>query len=144
MNRWLNADLIANVARKIRQSVVVKILEHAQRDAPHECCGLLVGTSGLIEQAVPARNLRSSATRYLVDPVDHFAAIRDARRAGLKVVGAYHSHPVGLAIPSPTDVSEATYPEYVYVIAAPDSDENVAAYRIREKGFDPIKLEVVS
>jgi proteasome lid subunit RPN8/RPN11 len=144
MHRWLNDDLISTVARKIRKHVVVKILEHAKSEAPHECCGLLVGTPRLIEQAVPARNLRSSATRYLVDPVDHFAAIRYARRAGLKVVGAYHSHPVGLPIPSPTDVNEATYPEYLYLIAAPNSDENVAAYRLGKEGLDPIKLEVVS
>ena len=99
------------------------ILDHARRALPDECCGLLIGAASDRETRVtlawPARNLRRSPTRYLVDPADHFAAIRTARRAGLAVVGAYHSHPSSPPSPSATDTREADDTELVYVIASP-------------------------
>ena len=109
------------------------ILDHAHRALPDECCGLLIGAAGgpdtRITLAWPARNLRQSRTRYLIDPADHFEAIRAARRAGLAVVGAYHSHPASPPSPSPTDVREADDTGLLYVIASPGSGE-VRAYRL--------------
>ena len=109
------------------------ILDHARRALPDECCGLLIGAAAGAETqitlACPARNLRQSPTRYLIDPADHFAAIRSARRAGLAVVGAYHSHPASPPSPSPTDTQEANDAELLYVIASPILAE-VRAYRL--------------
>ena len=34
----------------------------------------------------------------------------------LSILGVYHSHPAGVAEPSPTDIDEAMYPEWAYVI----------------------------
>jgi proteasome lid subunit RPN8/RPN11 len=34
----------------------------------------------------------------------------------LEILGVYHSHPRGPAVPSSTDVAEAYYPEWLYVI----------------------------
>ena len=103
----------------IRRAVVEVLTEHARRELPNECCGLLIGTSELIEQPAPARNIRASPTRYLVDLVDHFAALRRARARGWEVVGLCHPHPHGAPVPSLTDVREATYREFVYVIVSP-------------------------
>ena len=98
------------------------MVAHARADAPQESCGLLIGHANRIERVQRARNLRASPTEYLVDPTDHFAAIRAARADGLAVVGAYHSHPDSTAVPSPKDVAEASYPEFVYVIVSPRGD----------------------
>ena len=129
---------------EIRQCVVDSIVKHARCDLPNECCGLLLGTSRVIEQAVPARNLRPSPTRYLVDPADHCAAIRSARTRGLSIVGAYHSHPTGPPVPSETDRREATYPEYVYVIVSPGGETGrsgaIAAYRLKESRTESVCL----
>jgi proteasome lid subunit RPN8/RPN11 len=65
---------------------------------------------------VSARNLAESPTRFLLDPSDHIAAIRSARRRGLRVVGFYHSHPKSAASPSETDRHEANYPDHLYLI----------------------------
>ena len=102
----------------VRASVLRNIAAHARRAAPDECCGLLVGTGARIESSHAARNLRRSPTRYLVDPADHFAAIRSGRKAGLAVVGAYHSHPATAAAPSRRDESEATDPDFLYLIVS--------------------------
>ena len=74
-----------------------------------------------IEEAVPTRNASTQPTRYLVEPEDHFRILRDARRRGLDIVGAYHSHAITPPVPSETDLAEA-HPHFLYVIASPDWD----------------------
>ena len=108
------------------------MLAHARQEAPRECCGLLVGRGASIVRSVRARNLDARATRYLIDPGDHFAAIRSARTEGLDVVGAYHSHPSSPPIPSATDIAEAdSGRDFLYVIVSPIGND-VRAYRIEE------------
>lgn len=98
--------------------IAAAIEAHARAEAPRECCGLLVGRGHHVHHAVPTRNIAERPTRYEIDPADHFPVIREARAAGLEVLGAYHSHPTGPAAPSPTDLAEAQA-EFLYVIAAP-------------------------
>ena len=95
-----------------------------------------------IDESIRAHNLKASPTEYLVDPADHFAAIRRVRAEGRSVVGAYHSHPRSAAVPSPTDVSEGHYPEFIYVIVSLADEQNpdVRAYEIRDATFSPIQL----
>ena len=100
----------------IDKETVDAIVAHAREMLPDECCGLLIGTASGIEQAHRARNLDPGPGRFLIDPHDHFAAIHAARASGREVVGVYHSHPAKSADPSPTDLAEATYAEYLYVI----------------------------
>jgi proteasome lid subunit RPN8/RPN11 len=110
------------------------LLAHAARALPDECCGLLIGSREVdtttaprlrphreirVESSAPARNLRRSPTRYLIDPADHFAAIRTARKRGRDVVGAYHSHPSGPPDASATDDRDASDAEFLYVIVSP-------------------------
>ena len=81
---------------------------------------MLVGRGDEILQAIAARNLADDPNRYLLDPADHIAIRRNARAAGLAVVGFYHSHPHSAARPSPTDEAEATYPDHLYLIVGAD------------------------
>jgi proteasome lid subunit RPN8/RPN11 len=120
----------------IAPAVVEEILAHAREEAPRECCGLLIGCDGAVERALRARNLDGAPTRrYLIDPADHFRAIRAARALRQDVIGAYHSHPSGRAVPSPTDLAEANSgSEFVYVIVSP-GDGDVRAYRCEPDGF---------
>ncbi len=118
---------------QIAASALSDILHHARETAPRECCGLLVGSGDSVVRTVRAANLDAAPTRYSIDPADHFRAIRGARADGLEVVGAYHSHPASAAIPSATDIAEATSgADFVYLIVSL-VDEDVRAYRI-DKG----------
>ena len=98
------------------------MLQHAEAESPCECCGLLLGRSGKIESAFPARNDSQDPSRYKVNPEDHFSAIHSARALGAQVVGVYHSHPHSKATPSATDLAKANYPDYLYVIVSLRSD----------------------
>jgi proteasome lid subunit RPN8/RPN11 len=97
---------------------------------------------------VAARNIAERpGTRFLVDPRDHVAALREARRRGLDVVGFYHSHPRSAATPSETDLSEATYPDFLSVIvglgpqgAVDPQGPDVRLYRFSGGTFLPVRF----
>jgi proteasome lid subunit RPN8/RPN11 len=117
------------------------LIAHAHEQAPRECCGLLIGKGEEVIRSVRARNLEARATRYLIDPADHFDAIRAARTEGCEVIGAYHSHPASPPVPSPTDIAEANSgPDFVYVIVSPLNDE-VAGYRVSDGAVVRIRLQ---
>lgn len=127
---------------RIRRAVVDAVVEHARRDEPLECCGLLIGTDEEVIESHPARNLRQSAVAYLVAPEDHFAAIRSARAHGREVLGAYHSHPHSAAVPSATDIREAADPGFLYLIVSLMRDEaEVAGFRVRDGAAFQVVLE---
>lgn len=126
---------------KIRQAIFDQIVAHALDERPNECCGLLIGTVETIEDAVRARNVRRSATRFQVEPADHFAAIRRARSAKREVIGAYHSHPNGPSHPSETDLARLNDPTMFHVIVSlAHGTRTVRAFRIAEGNFTPLEL----
>ena len=73
-----------------------------------------------VEAVLPVANRRAvdRRRRYAIGPDDYRRAERAARTRGLDVVGFYHSHPDHPARPSATDLAEATFPGYTYVIVA--------------------------
>lgn len=120
------------------------MLAHARSVAPNECCGLLLGADDLVDECAPARNVLASPTRYMVDPADHFAAIRRARGTGRRVIGAYHSHPRSPAVPSPSDVAEANDPDLLCVIVSLAGGVDVRGYKLDGEQLVSVPLVMVS
>jgi proteasome lid subunit RPN8/RPN11 len=128
---------------RVAKAALDAMVAHAHAEMPKECCGLLVGSGDRIDEAKPARNLENSPTRYLIDPEDHFAVLRDARAAGRSVRGAYHSHPRGPSGPSPTDVAESNDASLLHVIVSLERDPpTVQAYYVRHGAATPVDLDV--
>jgi proteasome lid subunit RPN8/RPN11 len=136
---------------RIGRDVLTAIAAHARADAPRECCGLLLGpaspaeSSDTIEihRAAPTRNLAPSATRYDIDPADHFRILREARATGLTVIGAYHSHPKSAPVPSPTDLAEGL-PNFLYLIATLcPLDPPIRAYACDRLTFRELRLVTI-
>ena len=126
---------------KIRQDVIARIVAHAVEELPNECCGLLIGSSDIVEDAARARNLKRSRTKFQVEPADHFAAIRKARAAGLEVIGAYHSHPSGPSGPSDTDRVRLTDPSMFHIIVSlAHGTKTVRAFRLVDGNFSPLEI----
>jgi proteasome lid subunit RPN8/RPN11 len=123
--------------------VIDAIVAHAREAAPLECCGLLVGSPERIDESVPTRNVDPIPSRFRVDPEAHIELNRRLRRTGVAVVGAYHSHPFTGAEPSPSDIEEAHYPEFIYVIVSlvDPATPRVRAYRLVRGRVSPITLE---
>ena len=104
---------------------------------------MLLGAPDVVSDARPARNLAADANRFLIDPRDHIDARREARALGLDVVGFYHSHPHSAAVPSPTDLAEASYPDHLYLIVGLAGEQPEAQlYRLVADGFRSEKFDV--
>ncbi len=84
-----------------------------------ECCGLLLGDreSGVVSALLAARNVAADPRRcFEVDPAVLLAAYRNARGGGPDVIGHYHSHPFGIAMPSTTDAAMAAGAGEIWLI----------------------------
>ena len=98
------------------------IIEHAKKSYPHECCGVLLGSTADSKKVVRAKaveniNKQRAKDRYEIDPRELLAVEKEARREGLEVMGFYHSHPDHPPRPSKFD-RERGWPEYSYIIVA--------------------------
>jgi proteasome lid subunit RPN8/RPN11 len=133
----------------VRSEALNAIREHALRERPRECCGILIGAADEIVEAVAAVNVAADpGRRYEVSPVDHFAQIKRCRGAAgphaLRIVGVYHSHPHSAPVPSPTDVEQA-FEEYMYVIVGPvdgSAPFEIRGYRLVAGRFEEVALTV--
>jgi proteasome lid subunit RPN8/RPN11 len=123
----------------VRRALVAQA-RHAQ---PLECCGLLIGRGRTVVNVFPTENVERSAVRFRVDPRAHIDAQRVLRECDppLEILGSYHSHPAGPARPSPTDIAESAYPEWVHVIIGLGSSRpSIGGFRFREGIAKPVQL----
>lgn len=133
--------------------VEAEIRAHARAEYPHECCGALLGTeqgeTRLITQIIRLANERTDERerRFYVSPQQVLMAERQARAAGLLLLGFYHSHPNHPAVPSEYD-REHALPYYSYPIVSVIQGEPVElrSWRLKEDrtGFAEEPLEVQS
>ena len=104
-------------------------MRHAEREYPHECCGLLVGRieddgrARTVFAAVPVENAFEDAgerhRRMLIRPLEYARAERLYASRGMGVVGNYHSHPDHPAVPSQFDLENlAPWPTMSYVVVS--------------------------
>jgi proteasome lid subunit RPN8/RPN11 len=100
-----------------------EIRRHGEETYPYECCGMLLGTTNeagvrVVTSTARCGNTRTDSphNRYNIDPKDLIRIERQAREQGLDVVGYYHSHPDHPAQWSQTDLAEAHWSGYSYVI----------------------------
>jgi len=110
------------------------MIEHAQEDAPNECCGIMAGVGGRAVKLFRAKNGEASPYRYNVEPNDLLRIFRECEANGWDFLAIYHSHTASEAYPSPTDVRLAFWPEAYYVLVSLQDSANpiVRAFRILE------------
>lgn len=121
-----------------------KIIEHAQREAPHEVCGWLAGEGNEVGRVYPVPNVAEDPeVRFRMDPEIQLSTMREIRDLRLELTGTYHSHPRTPPVPSVRDRGLAAYPEAVHLIvslAAPEPE--VRCYRIQEGMCTDVELAI--
>ena len=108
------------------------IIAHARAEDPNEACGLIIGrrAGGRRGRALrweATRNTAASPYRYEIDPADLYRITVAADDADEVIWGIVHSHTHTPAIPSPTDLGLAFYPDALYLLVslAPDQADPV-------------------
>jgi proteasome lid subunit RPN8/RPN11 len=120
----------------IPQALYDQLRAHGEETYPHECCGIILGTSDgdnlTVAQLLRAGNTRtdSAHNRYHIAPQELIAAQREGRKSGLDIVGFYHSHPDHPAQWSVTDFAEAHWFGCAYVITSVDGDKTTGTAQI--------------
>lgn len=104
----------------IKKDHIEQINEHAIKDYPYECCGIILGkfngSEKTVTQILPIINDREDENkhnRYLIPSSKMLETELYAIKNGLDIVGFYHSHPDHPATPSAFDVEHAL-PVYSY------------------------------
>jgi len=119
------------------------IVAQARAEYPNEACGLIIGDrspadGGRALRFAPTRNKAASPYRYEIDPADLLRLTIETDDADEVFWGIVHSHTHTPAVPSPTDVGLAFYPDALYLLVslsdeeadATTGDPSVRAWRI--------------
>jgi proteasome lid subunit RPN8/RPN11 len=108
---------------RLRSKHTEIVHSHLCRAYPEEGCGVLLGREAegerSVERVIGLGNARedSRENRYLISPDQFLTAEREARAAGLDVIGFFHSHPDHPSRPSEFD-REHAWPWYSYLIVS--------------------------
>ena len=137
-------------------TIVQALIDHARAGYPNEACGLIVGDGVAAEDGralrfEPARNAADSPYRYEIHPDDLYRLTIATDDADEAFWGIVHSHTHTPAVPSPTDIGLALYPDALYVLVSLSAGEadrasgtpSVRAWRIVEGQIHEVAIDVV-
>jgi proteasome lid subunit RPN8/RPN11 len=138
-----------HVPTRIRDALIA----HARAEYPNEMCGLIVGDrpagdGGRPLRFEPTRNKAASPYRYEIDPDDLLRLTIATDAADEVFWGIVHSHTHTPAVPSPTDVGLAFYPDSLYLLVSLADDQadpstglpGIRAWRIVDGTADEVPL----
>ena len=126
---------------KIPQDIIDELIEQAEKDAPDESCGYLLGIpspsaggdgEGLVTENYWMENIDHSSEHFSFAPKDQFAALRYAREHGLKILANWHSHPASPSRPSQEDLRLANDPTIRYaILSLLDGEPKLNSFKIQ-------------
>jgi proteasome lid subunit RPN8/RPN11 len=119
------------------------IVDHAVRDAPRECCGIIAGRDGVPMRLYETRNVAEGNRFYEIDPAQLIdLEFRELPAHDAEIVAIYHSHPESPAYPSATDVELAYWPDAVFLICSLANRDRpeIRGFRIRNGAIDEVTL----
>ena len=116
----------------IPQNIIDELIAQAQKDAPDESCGYLLGTAdGNVTENYWMENIDHSSEHFSFAPKDQFAALRHAREKGLKILANWHSHPASPSRPSQEDLRLANDPTIRYaILSLLDGEPKLNSFKI--------------
>jgi proteasome lid subunit RPN8/RPN11 len=129
---------------EIARALYDQMVQHAQAEAPNECCGMISARDGALVAVHPMRNAAASPLRYEMDPREQYEVeYGQIYDAGLDVGVVYHSHTRSAPYPSQTDINLANHPDSVYVIVGLKDGVDVRGYTIRDQRVAEVELTIV-
>ncbi|MPT48871.1 MAG: M67 family peptidase [Sphingobium sp.] len=131
---------------RISRDDLNRIMQAAAQRPEEEVCGLLLGRGNYVMDILPVTNVAATPeTHFELDPAAHIQAQRQARERDMRIIGHYHSHPSGLARPSPTDAARACGDGAIWLICTPAGEYHF--WRAVGEGlhgqFQPIAAEII-
>ena len=120
-----------------------EMLDHVDKHAPLEACGLLAGRYDRVEKVIAVRNQAQSPVRFVMEPYEQLQAFDWIESTGLDLLGIFHSHPAGPETVSATDIAEAAY-EVVHLIWSRSQDHwQARGFWIKDGSAMEVSLKIV-
>lgn len=142
---------VASLPRLLADAIVA----HARAESPNESCGLVIGTAPVSDggealRYEALRNRAASPFRYEIHPDDLIRVAVAADDADEVFWAIVHSHVRSPAVPSPTDVGLAFYPDALHVLVSLADEEadpvtgapSLRAWRIVDGEVHEVALRV--
>ncbi len=130
---------------RIDSALLERIVAHARRDFPHECCGMVgvrVKRAGMIHEAT---NVAASPLRFEVEGREILRAQDAFEDEGAELGAIYHSHTRSEPYPSQTDINFAAgWPgvEWLIVGLRREGEPTVRSYRIDDGVVREVEVDV--
>ena len=130
---------------RIPKTIFQGMVEHAKRESPLECCGILSGKEKTVEKAFELKNTEESPVQYFMSPRDQMKVFEKMERDSMEMIAIYHSHPHTIPFPSETDVKLAFYPDISSIIISLKERENpvIKAFQIGKEAIYLEEIEIV-
>ncbi len=129
---------------RIPQSIYEKMVEHAKKEQPLECCGILSGRGETVAKSFALKNAEGSPVRYSMSPLDQLKVFEEMEKESMEMIAVYHSHPRTIPFPSETDVKLNFYPDVSSVIISLKEENPVMkAFRISKEAIYLEEIEVI-
>jgi [CysO sulfur-carrier protein]-S-L-cysteine hydrolase len=130
---------------QIPRSIYERMIDHAKKESPLECCGILSGKGKTVQKVFEVPNAERSPTRYSMVPLDQLKVFEEIEKESMEMVAVYHSHPQTIPFPSETDVKLAFYPEISSVIISLKEKDHpvMKAFSIGKDTIYPEEIEVI-
>ena len=129
---------------KLKKEIFERVVAQARRELPDESCGYLLGEGDTVTEDYPMTNIDHSPEHFSFDPREQFAAIKHARKQGLKVIANWHSHPSSPSRPSQEDIRLANDPNILYAILSLAEETPVFnAFEIKNGEVSKQNIEII-
>jgi proteasome lid subunit RPN8/RPN11 len=121
---------------KLNKEIIGKLYEHALKEYPDECCGIITGNDdvqtlhlcGIIQNRLHAKDpityARNARTAYFIERREFDNIISAAKSKGERVMAFYHSHTEHEAYFSQEDVAAQTvfgepeFPDALHIVVS--------------------------
>ena len=94
---------------RISAELLSIIVDHARREYPNECCGLIGVRDAAAVSVYPAENTAASPLRFAVDGLEVYRLITEIEDRDEQHGAIYHSHTRSEPYPSQTDLNFAQH-----------------------------------
>ena len=130
---------------RIDAALLERVVDHARRDYPNECCGMIAVRDGRAVAIHEATNVAASPLRFEVEGREIIRAQDVFEADGSELGAIYHSHTRSDPYPSQTDVNFAAgWPgvEWLIVGLRRDDEPTVRSYRIDDGVITEVDVDV--
>jgi [CysO sulfur-carrier protein]-S-L-cysteine hydrolase len=132
---------------RIPRELLDELVDHARREAPNECCGMITAKDGVATRVYPATNAKASPLAFEIADREQIRIsyeIDDNEERDGQLAGVYHSHTRTEPDPSLTDRNFAKLwgPGIEWVIVGLDGDDaRVRSYLIEDGQVREVPIE---